>query len=86
MKQDISRFLNESGQVYVWPKKHADKQLVLGFLVENFEFRVIYSEKDINRILNEWHTFKDWPLLRRSLIDSGYMTRDKNGYAYQRIK
>ena len=86
MQKDISRFLNEQGQVFVWPKKHADKQLVLDYLIEKFETENIYTEKDVNDILNQWHTFQDWPLLRRSLVDLGLLTRDIEGYEYRRAK
>ena len=84
--KELSRFLNDAGQVTIWPKKHADKQLVLEYLVNKFTYGKIYTEKEINDILNDWHTFQDWPLLRRSLIDSRLMVRDLNGYAYRRTQ
>ncbi len=82
--KDISRFLNDKGQVTIWPKKQADKLLVLEYLVNKFVYGQIYKESEINEILNQWHTFQDWPLLRRSLVDSGYLLRDRSGYAYRR--
>lgn len=82
--KDVSRFLDDNGKVAVWPKKHADKHLVLVYLVNKFVYHQIYTESEVNEILNQWHTFGDWPLLRRALIDSGLMMRDRNGYAYRR--
>lgn len=82
--KDISRFLDDGGKVTIWPKKHVDKQLVLEYLASKFTVGQIYSEKEVNEILKEWHTFQDWPLLRRALVDSELMLRDRNGYAYRR--
>lgn len=81
---DVRRFLDDNGKVKTWPKKHADKSLVLAYLVEKFVAEKTYTEKEVNEVLKEWHTFEDWPLLRRSLIDAGLMLRDRNGYAYRR--
>lgn len=82
--KSINRFLNETGQLTIWPKKHADKQLVLEYLANKFVYGRIYTEKEVNEILKQWHTFQDWPLLRRSLVDSGMILRDRSGYAYRR--
>lgn len=84
MAKDISRFLNSAGIVIVWPKKHSDKNLVLAYLITKFDMGVTYNENEVNEILKQWHTFNDWPLLRRSLVDGGLLTRDINGYRYER--
>ncbi|MDB5182477.1 MAG: transcriptional regulator [Candidatus Saccharibacteria bacterium] len=84
MQKDVSRFLNEEGQVVTWPKKHADKKLVMEYIVEKFELEKPYTEKEVNEIINQWHTFQDWPLLRRGMIDAGLMTRDIEGHEYLR--
>ncbi len=84
MQNSIHRFLNEDGRVFVWPKKHADKQLVLDYVVEKFETGKPYTEKEVNEIIKQWHTFQDWPLLRRGMIDTGLMTRDREGHEYLR--
>lgn len=78
----IDRFLDKNGLVKIWPKKHADKIIVLEYLITKFDIGKTYSEKMINEVLNNWHTFHDWPLLRRELVDRGYLLRDKAGYEY----
>lgn len=83
---DINRFLDKDSRLITWPKKHDNKILALEYLVSKFGFNKTYTEKEVNEILNTWHTFADWPLLRRGLVDAGLMSRDKNGYAYQRLK
>ena len=78
--------MNEDGKITVWPKKHADKELVLAYLVTKFDFDVIYNELEINQILKQWHTFSDWPLLRRELFERGYFDRNLEGTIYKRLK
>ncbi len=79
----LNRFLDDQNRVTVWPAKPANKSLILDYLVTKFEINRVYREKEVNEILNAWHTFEDWAVLRRALIDEGYMTRDINGYEYQ---
>ena len=82
----IERFLDKDGLLCIWPKKHYDKVLVLEYLIEKFNDSRTYTESEINAVLKSHHTFSDWPLLRRELVDRGYMQRDKNGYEYKVIK
>lgn len=82
----IENFLDDNGKVTQWPKKHANKQLVISYLAAKFEFEKTYHENEVNEILKLWHTFFDWPLLRRSLIDYGFMERDIEGKKYKRSK
>jgi hypothetical protein len=79
---EVERFLDD-GKVKVWPNKHYDKDLVIGYLGAKFEENRTYSEQEVNEILKFWHTFNDWPLLRRELVDRGLLTRDTNGHAYK---
>lgn len=79
----IDRFLDRDGLVCIWPKKHSDKVLVLEYLVEKFDDKRTYTESEVNAVLKLHHTFSDWPLLRRELVDRGFMQRDKNGYEYK---
>jgi hypothetical protein len=82
----VKRFLDDDGKVHVWPKKHADKELVLDFLVTKFEFHKTYHENEVNEILKAWHTFQDWPLLRRELFERDYLARNLSGTDYKRLK
>lgn len=80
----LRRFLDEQGRVAVWPSKPAHKQIILAYLATKFAPDRTYTEKEVNEILNNWHTFTDWPLLRRGLVDAGLLSRDRNGYEYRR--
>lgn len=77
--------MNKGMQVSAWPKKHADKELVIEYLSTKFECDKSYHEREINEILKQWHTFSDWALLRRELYERGYMTRDLSGTDYRRL-
>ncbi len=79
----LERFLDAEGRVMQWPAKHEYKQSVIAYLAEKFEPGKTYHEREVNEILKQWHTFSDWPLLRRSLIDYGYMIRDLEGTEYK---
>lgn len=85
MQNNLARFLDENGVLVVWPSKHKDKLLVIEYLATKFEYNKIYSEAEVNNILKVWHNFSDWAILRRSLVDYGYMKRDFGGYEYKRV-
>jgi hypothetical protein len=78
------RFLDSDGRVKQCPRKAADKQLVLAYLAGKFEFGRNYHELEVNEILKQWHTFGDWPLLRRELFDQGFFDRNARGTDYRR--
>ncbi len=86
MDRDLQRFLDQGGNVSSWPSKKSRQLLVLEYLSRFFEKEKIYSEAEINQILKTHHTFSDWPLLRRELVERGFLSRDKNGYQYWRVK
>ena len=82
----LKRFLNEEGQLLVWPKKQADKERVIAYLAPKFEFNRSYHELEVNETLKQWHIFGDWPLLRRELFERGYLDRNRSGTDYRRLK
>jgi hypothetical protein len=86
MSSGIKRFIDKNEKVFSWPKKHADKDLILAYLMTKFDFNTTYNELEVNEILKQWHTFSDWPLLRRELFERGYFDRDLDGSIYKRLK
>ncbi len=83
MSQGVERFLSTTGLVQIWPSKQADKQLVCEYLATKFDSQQIYNEQSINNVLKAWHTFNDWPLLRRELYERGLLSRNNDGSQYQ---
>ena len=66
----LQRFLNSDGQVTQWPAKRSMQPLILEYLATKFDPSKTYTERQINEILNDWHTFGDWAMLRRALVDN----------------
>ena len=86
MDVNLSHYLDESGNLTSWPAKKSRQLLILEYLAGFFDNEITYREHEENEILKSHHTFQDWPLLRRELVENGFLKRDKNGYAYHRIK
>jgi hypothetical protein len=84
IEPELQRYLDEEGRVTRWTGKRfvSDQVLILDYLASKFETGKVYTEREVNAILNQWHTFEDWALLRRELFERGYMNREKNGSAY----
>lgn len=78
----IERFLDEEGRLTVWPGKQKNKLMALTYLAGKFEPDRRYTEHEVNAILGSWHTFSDPFILRRSLIEYGFLCRERDGSAY----
>ena len=68
----------------IWPKKPIDKTAIMEFLSTKFDNKKIYSEKEINLIIDKHHLFHDTPLLRRELISRKLLKRKDDGSQYWR--
>ncbi|WIV12483.1 DUF2087 domain-containing protein [Proteiniborus sp. MB09-C3] len=84
MKNNILRFLDKEDRIKIWPSKQALKLEVLEYLSGKFECGRSYTEREVNEVINNWHTFNDYFLLRRGLIDAGLLSRTKDGAKYWR--
>ncbi len=84
MNDDRDRFLDNDGRVKAWPAKRAMQRLILEYVSEKFEPGRVYSEKEVNAILEKWHTFNDYFILRRGLIEERFFVRTRNGAEYRR--
>lgn len=82
----IQRFLDDDGKINIWPSKKDVKIEILKYLSSNFEYGRFYSEKEVNAIINENHTFNDYFLLRRGMVDYKFLSRTKDGAKYWRNK
>lgn len=80
----ITYFLDDEGRIKAWPAKKAKKLAVLIYLSEKFEVGRTYTEKEINEVIEQWHTFGDLFILRRGMIDEKLLSRTPNGASYWR--
>lgn len=89
MKQNtanIDRFLDDRGKIAQLPVKRLSRVHVLAYLADKFETGRDYTEKEVNGICDEWHTFGDYFVLRRGLVDEGFLRRLPNGAKYWRAE
>lgn len=82
LQAELGKFLDHEGRITQFPSKHRNKFLVLLYLSKKFEADRIYTEKEINEIIEEYHSFGNKWMLRRELIDRGFLNRLKDGSQY----
>lgn len=81
---ELRRFLDGAGRLAQWPARRRLQLVVLPWLASWFERGRDYHEREVNDRLREAHTFGDWALLRRELVDGGYLEREADGSRYRR--
>ncbi|CQR71831.1 hypothetical protein SOV_06230 [Sporomusa ovata DSM 2662] len=69
-----------SGPLTLFPLKEKKRVAILRHLLTNFELGKTYTEKEVNSILQQF--YPDYVLLRRYLIDYGFMDRTQDGSSY----
>lgn len=82
----MSSFINNLEKIVCWPKKPKDKYFVVKYLAEKFVCDKIYSEKEVNMIIEKFHLFNDVPLLRRELVSRKFINRENDGSKYWKNK
>lgn len=82
MAQGIERFLDEEGKLRQLPRKQAPREEAYAYLADKFEDGRDYTEHEVNAILSSWHTFNDYFVLRRGLIEDGLLLRLPDGSKY----
>lgn len=59
------------------------KVYCLFYLAGKFEAGREYTEREVNELLLDWHTFADPATLRRELYDYGFLDRSRDGKVYR---
>ncbi len=78
----LARLLDDEGRVARWPKRRAQRLLILEHLAQHFEPGERLAEAEVNALLNSLHSFDDAALLRRWLVEEGFVGRTASGSAY----
>ena len=81
-KEKLVNFLDNEGKLKNYPSKYKNKIYALFYLASKFEHGVKYSEMEVNDILNKWHNFGDWAMLRRDLYDKKIFNRTVDSKTY----
>ncbi len=81
-KSSILPFLDESGKITQLPQRLQRRVAVLAYLADRFPSGRDFTEREVNEICDRWHTFGDYFLLRRELVDNGFLCREQDGSRY----
>lgn len=79
----LDKYFHKDGRLDRYPVKAKDQIVVLRKTVTLFEPERSYSEKEVNRILEG--LFEDYAIIRRNLIEHGFMERKPDGSEYRII-
>lgn len=75
-------YLDETGLLKQYPAKKPVREIVLQRFANLFESGRDYSEKEVNQIIRERIVFSDVELIRRELIEHGFLNRERDGSRY----
>ena len=81
-KKVLSAFLSKDGRIKAFPMQEKKLRVIARYVLSSFAPGTRYTEKDVNRILKRFSD--DTALLRRALVDYGYMEREGGGGLYWR--
>ena len=71
----MRNFLNEDGKLTAFPDKRKMKLYCLLYLAQKFEPGKLYTEREINNVLLDWHMFADPATHRRGVGAIMYLLR-----------
>ena len=73
------------GRLLRWPVKFSVQRLAMWLLWTLFDSRRVYSEKEVNAILDAANDFGDHATLRRELINHRLLTRKSDCSEYRKL-
>ena len=79
----LRNFLDGSGKLTAFPAKRKMKLYALLYLAQKIPADTDFTEREINDILLDWHTFADPATLRRELYDYRFLDRRRDGKVYR---
>ncbi len=80
--EEFGYLLDEEQRIKRWPKKSREKQFVLEYLQSKLTPGTRYREQEVNAVLQRWHLFNDYALLRREMYDRFLLHRTRDGRQY----
>lgn len=81
--ETIRQFFDPQGRLIQFPAKQKKKLPALRFLAGKFTPGKVYSEAEVNALLDDYHTFHDPATLRRALYDHHFLDRTPDGKEYR---
>src|SRR6266581_9552307 len=83
LPRELRPFMDDHGRLKQWPTRQKVQRMSVGYLATRFQPGREYSEREVNELLMDWHTFRDWALLRRVMFDWGLIDRERDGSRYR---
>lgn len=83
LPRELRPFVDDEGRLCQWPVRQKVQRMAAAYLAGRFEPGREYSEREVNELLLEWHTFGDWALLRRVMFDWRHLDRESDGSRYR---
>ncbi|WP_318652870.1 DUF2087 domain-containing protein [Pseudomonas sp. PDM18] len=80
------RYFDDAGCLQRWPKKHSHREACLWVLWSRLPARQRWNERELNERLRAQECLGDHLLLRRALVDGGWLARTEDGGEYWRIE
>ena len=82
----LRNFLDATGKLTAFPAKRKMKLYALLYLAQKIPADTDFTEREINDILLDWHTFADPATLRRELYDYRFLDRNRDGKVYRLVE
>ena len=79
----LRNFLDADRKLTAFPAKRKMKLYALLYLAQKIPADTDYTEREINDLLLDWHTFADPATLRRELYDYRFLDRRRDGKVYR---
>ena len=83
MNHELGHFLDAQERLKQLPARRKMKLKAIAYLAGKFEAEKPYAEREVNEVLNRWHTFGDPATLRRELYQLGFLDRTADGREYR---
>lgn len=82
---ELRRFVDRHGRLVAWPAKaqRPAQAAIPDYLASRFTPGRVYTEREVNEVINAWHTYGDPATLRRLLCDTHRLDRARDGSSYR---
>ena len=77
-RQKVINAFFEYGRLKSIPAQRKKERIVLEVIAEAFEYDRIYTEREVNIIIADFHD--DFCTIRRNMVGEGLLARDSSGY------
>lgn len=86
MENWLKNYLNEDRKLISFPSKRKLKIASMFYIASNIDEGVMYSEKEINAVINHKCCFQDAALIRREMYNYRFINRTLDGKLYWKEK